>query len=109
MIKIFLKLFFIFLIIFSTNSNVNSEEDKIKIGVLVPLSGENKEIGNLILKATKLALKDIKTNKIEIYPKDTAATANKALTSASSSFQYSKKDEASWPTFAKSSCPLAFA
>ena len=83
MIKIFLKLFFIFLIIFSTNSNVNSEEDKIKIGVLVPLSGENKEIGNLILKATKLALKDIKTNKIEIYPKDTAATANKALTSAS--------------------------
>ena len=83
MIKIFYKLFFIFLIILSTNSNLNSEEDKIKIGVLVPLSGENKEIGDLILKATKLALKDIKTNKIEIYPKDTASNSNQALTSAS--------------------------
>ena len=83
MIKIFYKLFFIFLFILSTNTNVNSEEDKIKIGVLVPLSGENKEIGDLILKATKLALKDIKTNKIEIYPKDTASNSNQALTSAS--------------------------
>ena len=81
--KIFKKIIFIFLIIFSIYSRVNSEEQKIKIGILVPLTGDNKTIGQLIIKATRLALEDINTDKIEIYPKDTASDPNKTLISAS--------------------------
>ena len=82
MYKIFKNLFFIFLIIFSVNSGVNSEEQKIKIGVLVPLTGDDKEIGELIIKATRMALNDINDNTIEIYPKDTNSNPNRALISA---------------------------
>ena len=81
--KNFKNLIFIFLIIFSIHSHANSENDKLKIGVLVPLSGDNKEIGEQIIKATKLALKDINTKKIEIYPKDSGSNPTQTLTSAS--------------------------
>ena len=81
--KNFKNLIFIFLIIFSIHSHANSENNKLKIGVLVPLSGDNKKIGEQIIKATKLALKDINTKKIEIYPKDTGSNPTQTLTSAS--------------------------
>ena len=45
-----------------------SEENKIKIGLLLPLTGENAELGNQIIKATRLALKDINSIKLEIFP-----------------------------------------
>jgi len=57
-------------------------EGKIKIGLLVPTTGENKELGQLLIKATRMALEDINTDKIEIYPKDTASDPIKTLTSA---------------------------
>ena len=80
--KIFKNLTLIFLIILLTYSPVSSEEDKLKIGILVPLSGENKKIGELILKATQLALKDIGIKKIQVYPKDTGSNPNQTLNSA---------------------------
>ena len=80
--KIFKNLTLIFLIILLTYSPVNSEEDKLKIGILVPLSGEDKKIGELILKATQLALKDVGIKKIQIYPKDTGSNPNQTLNSA---------------------------
>ena len=80
--KIFKNLTLIFLIILLTYSPVNSEEDKLKIGILVPLSGEDKKIGELILKATQLALKDIGIKKIQVYPKDTGSNPNQTLNSA---------------------------
>ena len=46
-----------------------SLEEKIKIGLLVPLTGEDKEIGNQIIQSTRIALKDINSLKIEIYIK----------------------------------------
>ena len=49
----------------------------------MPLSGDNKKIGEQIIKATKLALKDINTKKIEIYPKDSGSNPTQTLTSAS--------------------------
>ncbi len=61
---------------------VISSEEKIKIGLLVPLTGEDKELGHQIVKSTRIALKDIKSNKLEIYPKDTAADPNKTIQSA---------------------------
>ena len=60
----------------------HSDEEKIKIGLLVPMSGENNKLGQSIIKSTRLALKDIGTNKIEIYPKDTGSSSTKTFQSA---------------------------
>ena len=75
-VKILLTFFFLF---FSNNLKA---EEKIKIGLLVPLSGENKEIGQQIIKAVRLAVKDIDSDFIEIIPRDTASAANNTLRSA---------------------------
>ncbi len=75
-IKILLAFFFLF---FTFNSRA---EEKIKIGLLVPFTGENKEIGQQIIKAVRLAVKDINSDFIEIIPRDTASSANKTLRSA---------------------------
>ena len=48
----------------------------------MPLSGENALIGEQIVKATRLALKDINSDKLEIIPKDTKSDPNKTLRSA---------------------------
>ena len=80
--KIFITLFLLIcnsILIFSFSF---AEENKIKIGLLVPLSGENAEIGKQIVKATRLALKDIKSDKLEILPKDTNSDPNKTISSA---------------------------
>ena len=57
-------------------------EEKIKIGLLVPMTGSNKNLGQSIIKAVKLAVKDIDSNLIEIIPKDTATKPNQTLKSA---------------------------
>ena len=57
-------------------------EEKIKIGLLVPMTGSNKNIGQSIIKAVQLAVKDIDSNLIEIIPKDTATKPNETLKSA---------------------------
>ncbi len=62
--------------------NTVKAEEKIKIGLLVPMSGLNKNIGDSIVKAVRLAIKDIDSNLIEIIPKDTATKPNKTLKSA---------------------------
>ncbi len=71
----------VFNIFFFFTSLLYSEE-KIKIGLLVPLSGENKEIGYQIIQSTRIALKDINSNRLEIYPKDTNSDPNKTIRSA---------------------------
>ncbi len=77
--KIFLLVSFNFLFI---SLQANSEETKIKIGLLAPLTGDNAELGQQIIKAVRMALQDIKTNQIEVYPKDTQSDPNKTLRSA---------------------------
>ena len=54
-------------------------EEKIKIGLVVPLSGEYKEIGNSIVKATRLAINKIDDIKIEIIPRDTRSNPETTL------------------------------
>ena len=80
--KIFIILFLTFYNFFFNNALGFAEENKIKIGLLVPLSGENALIGEQIVKATRLALKDINSDKLEIIPKDTKSDPNKTLRSA---------------------------
>ena len=78
-IKIIIFIILNFSILFSFSAKAS---EKIKIGLLVPLSGSNKELGQSIIKAVRLAVKDINNNSIEIIPKDTASKANKTLKSA---------------------------
>ena len=80
--KKFKKLVIILLILFGSFSNANSVENKIKIGMLIPMTGDNKEIGELIIKAARLAVLDINTNNLEIYPRDTSSNPDKTLRSA---------------------------
>ena len=81
--KFFTFLLLIILSFFFIIGKTFSDENKIKIGILVPLTGDNAELGKQIVKATRLALKDINSDKIEIYPKDTQSDPNKTLSSAS--------------------------
>ncbi len=82
MYKFFKILILLLLNFLFINTLTFSLEEKIKIGLLVPLTGEDKEIGNQIIESTRIALKDINSSKIEIYPKDTASNPNKTLKSA---------------------------
>ena len=54
-------------------------DDKIKIGLVVPLSGEYSPIGDSIIKSTRLALNKINDEKFEIVPGDTKANPIDAL------------------------------
>jgi len=71
---------FISLVLLFLKTVVASE--KIKIGLLVPMTGKNKDLGQSIIKAVSLAVKDIDSNLIEIIPKDTATKSNQTLRSA---------------------------
>jgi len=57
-------------------------EEKIKIGLLIPLTGKNSEIGQSIIKAVRLAINQINDSSIQIIPKDTASSPEITLRSA---------------------------
>ncbi len=82
MFKIFKIIFVSGIIILFVSKFGQTNEEKIKIGLLVPMSGEKNKLGQSIIKSTRLALKDIGTNNIVIYPKDTGLDPNKTLQSA---------------------------
>ena len=67
-------------LLFTINSialNHKSDENEkiLKIGVLLPLSGEFQNIGQSFLKAIQLAMKDIGNKNIKLFPKDTRGDA----------------------------------
>ena len=59
---------FILTILFLITSNYEKaySSDNIKIGLMIPLTGEYKEIGKSILNATKLAINKIENDKVLI-------------------------------------------
>ncbi|MEC7169104.1 MAG: ABC transporter substrate-binding protein [Pseudomonadota bacterium] len=67
--KIFLILSYLF---FFFNSNLQSSEDAkvLKIGLLAPLSGEYRELGNSLLYSLQLALEEIGDDRVIIVPRD---------------------------------------
>ncbi len=75
---IFKFLSFLLITFYFLTQSVFSEE-KIKIGLIVPLSGEYSNIGQSIVNSVRLAINKINNNKIEIYPRDTKADPNTAL------------------------------
>ena len=54
-------------------------DEKIKIGLIVPLSGEYKNVGHSILKASIIAINKIDDGKIEIIPRDTKSNPETTL------------------------------
>ena len=78
---IFSILTYLLFTINSTAENQNLEEKNLedgtvlKVGVLLPLSGKYKDIGESFLKAIQLALYDISDKNIKIYPKDSKANS----------------------------------
>ena len=69
--KIFLKIIIFICVITFLNISQSMAENKIKIGLLVPITGEHKEIGKSIIKSIRLAVNKIDNSLIEIVPKDT--------------------------------------
>jgi hypothetical protein len=79
----FIKIIFLVILNFSLLFSFSTKaSEKIKIGLMVPLTGSNKDLGQSIIKAVRLAVKDIDNDLLEIIPKDTASKANKSLKSA---------------------------
>ena len=69
--KTLIKAIIIFIVILFCAHNKIYANELIRIGVVVPLSGEYKEIGESILKSIRLALNKIDDTKIIVIPKDT--------------------------------------
>ena len=67
---------------FSLSIEKASTEEKIKIGLLVPLTGKNSEIGQSIIRSTRLAINQINNLSIEIIPKDSGSSPDITLRSA---------------------------
>tara|TARA_Y100000590_G_scaffold212363_1_gene240688 strand:+ start:1792 stop:2952 length:1161 start_codon:yes stop_codon:yes gene_type:complete len=63
----------------------NSGKNILKIGILAPLSGELKALGETILYSANLALHDIGSDKIELYPN--SYNSNKKITEACKKFR----------------------
>ena len=69
--KTLINIFFIiFINIFFLNKNVLSD-DKIKLGLMVPLTGEDSFIGETIINSVRMAINKIDDERIVIIPKDT--------------------------------------
>ena len=83
MIKISKFLFSILFVFLTITPQKILANEKLKIGLLVPLSKNNTEIGHQIIKTIRMAIKDINSSKLEIYPKDTGSNPTKTLKSAS--------------------------
>ena len=76
--KTFKKIILIFFVIFGFNKQVFSSET-INIGLLVPLSGEYKDIGNSVVNSIRMALDSIDNKRIKILPRDTKSDPTEAL------------------------------
>ena len=81
--KNLLSIFVIFLILGmkcnSTENYADTQKNKVfKIGIMAPFSGKYQNIGIAVLNSAKLALKDLGTKNIILYPKDNRADINES-------------------------------
>ncbi len=79
------KIFIIlsYLIVFFNSTLLSQEKEEIlKVGLLAPLSGEYKELGNSLLYSLQLALDEINDENVFIIPRDTGFQDKEKLNSA---------------------------
>ena len=69
--KTFIKLIIFVAITLCAFNQSTYAKEKIKIGLIVPLSGDNFLIGEKIIKSIRMAINKINDEKIEIIPRDT--------------------------------------
>ena len=69
--KISLKILILLIFISLINLQKLHAEEKIKIGLLIPLSGNQSDVGKSILQSIRLAINKIDNRNIEILPKNT--------------------------------------
>ena len=79
--KIIKIILFLTLTLLMSLTSIKANE-KIKIGLLIPLTGENSEIGESIINSVGLAVNKINNSSIEIIPKDTGSNSDMALDAA---------------------------
>ena len=77
--KKIIKIILLLVITSFTNIVDVKANEKIKIGLLVPLSGQNYEIGQSIIKSIRLAINKINNPLIDIVPKDTRSNPETTL------------------------------
>jgi len=80
--KKIIKIILLLTLTFSASMEEIIASEKIKIGLLVPLTGKNSEIGQSIVKSTRLAINKINNLSIEIIPKDTQSNPKETLRAA---------------------------
>ena len=80
--KIFIKIIIFLCLVSVLNIQKVSAEEKIKIGLLVPITGKHSEIGKSIIKSVRLAINKIDNPLIEILPRDTQSNPSITLRKA---------------------------
>ncbi len=70
------------LIFFNSNLLSNENNNTLKIGLLAPLSGEYKELGNSLLYSLQLALNEIDDKNVLIIPQDSGSNNKQMLNDA---------------------------
>mgnify|MGYP002027796464 FL=1 len=80
--KIFIKIIIFLCLVSVLNIQKVSAEEKIKIGLLVPITGQHSEIGKSIIKSIRLAINKIDNPLIEILPRDTQSNPSITLRKA---------------------------
>ena len=70
------------LIFFNSNLLSNENNNILKVGLLAPLSGEYKELGNSLLYSLQLALDEINDKNVFIIPRDSGSGDKKKLNKA---------------------------
>ena len=80
--KKIIKIILLLTFTLSMNMGIVKANEIIKIGLLVPLTGENSEIGESIIKSARLAINKIDNPSIEIIPRDTKSNSETTLEAA---------------------------
>ena len=70
------------LIFFNSNLLSNENNNVLKIGLLAPLSGEYKELGDSLLYSLQLALDEINDKNVIIFPRDSGSNNKEKLNTA---------------------------
>ena len=79
--KIFIILSYT-LIFFNSNLLSNENNNVLKVGLLAPLSGEYKQIGESLLYSLQLALDEIDDKNVQIIPRDSGSDDKDKLMNA---------------------------
>ena len=78
----FIVIIFYILIFFNSNLSSNENNNILKIGLLAPLSGEYKDLGNSLLYSLQLALSEINDKNVLVIPRDSGFNNEEKLEKA---------------------------